>query len=152
MNSSHNESTAPFLENWDRRYNDDEQSTFLVCYSDHKASDENNISFTFGKFFNTSLLHVSPGKSFLLQTSRPSTNRDEQVVDNRKWTPQHLTAADLPVTGVTSKVDTPLTELTPPPQLDLNADVNARGPGLQFFVENSCHLHLHFTISIFQSP
>ena len=52
------------------------------------------------------------------QSSHPSGVTSGEKEDTRKWTPQHLEAADLR-TG----------DLTPPPQLDLNADVNARGPG-----------------------
>jgi len=56
--------------------------------------------------------------------SQTSSNKESAITggekeDTRKWTPQHLEAADIR-TG----------DLTPPPHLDLNADVDARGPGM----------------------
>lgn len=59
----------------------------------------------------------------------PSNSRDDSLglghPEDRKWTSQHINAADLPRDGPASSV----TDLTPPPQVDLNEDVNARGPG-----------------------
>ena len=73
------------------------------------------------RFNFCSLQRTSNGGIYRYHSHTGSNREDLTNTENedaRKWTPQHLEAADIP-TG----------DLTPPHQIDLNADVNARGPG-----------------------
>jgi len=94
------------------------------------------------------LLNKRGGALFVRQTDttgnssegllKPSSRDDDgTIADTRHWTPQHLEAADVPRVGSASGA---ITELTPPPQLDENADVNAQGPG-EFLVRDASAAH-----------
>ena len=85
------------------------------------------FSFTKTNLFNA-LLQNHDGRASHLASPTP-TNRDDLINERRssahKWTTQHYNAADLPREDPASVV----MDDTPPPQVDVNADVNARGPG-----------------------